>query len=105
MLRRARWRRFHLFRAVRIQWRVMILIGVFLAIGVQRVIGEIASPPPQPTLPILKATFQNNLLSLEAHHVPWVKVLSEVRAKTGIFLHVSLSLDDAVSVSFKDLPI
>src|SRR3954451_21487253 len=88
-------------RDVKVHWAVLILCGTLLAWGVQGAICDTASPPAQPTTPVLSVSFQNGLLSVEAHDAVWTKVLQEVRAKSKIALNVSMPLPRAVTVSFE----
>lgn len=95
---------YRLARDIR-RWQVIVIVGAFLASGVQCAVGETVSPSSQPTSPMLKVDFQNGLLSIDAKEGPWKKVLSDIQTKTGISLHVSMPLTGAATVSFKDLPI
>jgi hypothetical protein len=90
---------------LRTRWWSIVLVGAFLALGVQHAVGETPSSTSRPASPALRVGFQNGLLSIEAKDRPWQKVLDEVRTKTRIFLYVSMPLEGSVTVSFKNLPL
>jgi hypothetical protein len=90
---------------LRTRWRVVVLIGALLALGAQGTVADAAAYTPRQVSRILWVGFQNGLLSLEAEDAPAQKVLAEVCAKTGVFLHTSVPLQGSVTASFKDLPV
>jgi hypothetical protein len=90
---------------LRTRWWSIMLVGAFLALGAQHVVGETPASTPRPASPALGVSFQNGLLSIHAKDEPWERVLDEVRAQTGIFLRVSMPLEGSVTVSFKNLPV
>lgn len=86
----------------------VFLISVLLAGAQQANSGEVTgtalqSDPRDP--PTLTISFRDGLLSIEAKHGPWAKVLKEIRKKTGIRFHYTLALEGSVTLSFADLPV
>jgi hypothetical protein len=68
--------------------------------------GEAQTPRPDAVdAPALQVDFEQGLLSLAAHRVPWKRVLDRITEKTGIRFRSATPLAGSVSVSIEPLPV
>lgn len=83
----------------------LLFLTVLLAMPAQHGNSQETAPTARPEPSALAVQFSKGLLSVEARHIPWPKLLAELRRQTGTILHIKIPLEGTVTLSMIGFPL